>query len=713
MKKLLGIIGAIAVGGCSGSVVGPTGSTTSGAGGVMGRALVQSVSSGSIPMSARNVALDPAADTLGFVKAQIGALGLSTAKDDFVALKTNLGVDGLNHVRIQQTHGGVPVFGGDLVVHSSNSSFVGIGGNVLAGLSGLDLTPSVSAQSAVTKAKADYARAALNNDPLSFDREKQELVILPIEGGNARLCWHVTFHTQLQAGIVPTVMHYFIDAHTFELVDRHNGIHTAIVEASGPGGIPRLPVNWTNLDVDNSSGKNVMNTTRVETKNLNGSTSGGTDYSSTTLSFTDHEGNDAHGYAEATLDMLTNWEGYNSIDNAGFKIISNTHYSTNYANAFWDGSSMNYGDGDGSQLGEMAGSLDVVAHEIDHGFTSFHSNLTYSGMSGGMNESFSDIAGTTAKFYHAPTTATFNLGGDIFLTAGQYIRWMCKPSTDGASIDDASQYNSSLDVHYSSGVMNRAFCHAAKRFSGKDPTNDTDVTADQAAVQKASKAWYAANASYWTASATFTQGCQGVVDAATALGYSAADITALGDSWKDVGVTCNYTHVNDFGMSMTPSTATVMAGNSATFMIATIVGPGNTAQSLTLSATGLPSGVTATFNPATVMSGASSTLTIQTAYDTPVGDIKFTATATGTTTHTADGTLTVTAPPPDMTVLPADMAMSGNGGSGGGNGGSGGGNGNHGGDSGCSMGGAGVGSSSGALLFVLLGLALVFRRRLA
>ena len=77
----------------------------------------------------------------------------------------------------------------------------------------------------------------------------------------------------------------------------------------------------------------------------------------------------------------------------------------------------------------MAGSLDVVAHEIDHGFTSFHSNLTYSGMSGGMNESFSDIAGTTAKFFYAPATASFNLGGDIFIQPNTFIRWMCKPST--------------------------------------------------------------------------------------------------------------------------------------------------------------------------------------------------------------------------------------------------------------------------------------------
>ena len=159
--------------------------------------------------------------------------------------------DGINHVRVQQTHGGIPVFGGDLVVHSDNSVFLGVGGNVLTGVSGLDLTPALTGVSAQSTAKADYARLALNSDPLAFDREAQELTILPIEGGNARLVWHVVFHTEIQAGIKPTLMHYFIDAHTGELVQRYNGLHTAVQQASGPGGIARVPKTWTNeLDVD-------------------------------------------------------------------------------------------------------------------------------------------------------------------------------------------------------------------------------------------------------------------------------------------------------------------------------------------------------------------------------------------------------------------------------------------------------------------------------
>jgi MYXO-CTERM domain-containing protein len=202
-----------------------------------------------------------------------------------------------------------------------------------------------------------------------------------------------------------------------------------------------------------------------------------------------------------------------------------------------------------------------------------------------------------------------------------------------------------------------------------------------------------------------------VVDAATALKFTAAEISALGDSWKDVGVTCNYTHVNDFGLSLMPATATTMAGVDTTFTVTTTVPTGNTAQSVALTVTGLPTGVTGTFNPASVMSGATSMLTIHTAYDTEHGDIAFKVTGTAAAaTHDASGTLTVTAPPPDLTPPPvADMATgTGTGGNGNGNGNNGGGGG-----SGCSVAGTSGGSPMSALLFVAAALLLVARQRRA
>src|SRR5262249_46065169 len=226
-------------------------------------------------------------------------------------------------------------------------------------------------------------------------------------------------------------------------------------------------------------------------------------------------------------------------------------------------------------------------------------------------------------------------------------------------------------------------------------TMATGATAD--GVKKAAYAFYVANATKWTTSTTFVQACQGVVDAATTtLMYSPGDISALGDSWKDVGVTCNYTHVNDFTIALSPSTARAPAGGTATFMVATTVPTGNTAQALTL-AVKSSGGLTGTFSPTTVMSGGTTTLTVNVPAATAPGDVAFTVTATGTANNprSVDGTVTVTMPPPDM-ATPPDMAQSnGNGEGGGGSGGNGtgngtggngtGGNGNNGGMSGCSV----------------------------
>ncbi|HEX6839041.1 MAG TPA: M4 family metallopeptidase [Polyangia bacterium] len=699
--KSWGILGAFALVACSGHTITTTPSAPA-------RAELH-VAPAFAPIGATKD--DPIDASIAFVQAQHGILGLD-AKAAFSVIRREITADGLNHVRLQQTYDGVPVWGSDIVVHSNGDSVTGVDGTLLGSLSGLDLAPSIADTTAATIAQSNYLKSARNAAVVRWSRQSSELVVLPVASGAARLAWHVIFATDGTAGPAG-IWNYFVDAHDGSIVDMFNNLQTATVEASGPGGNNRVTRTWNmNLDVTQSGSNYIMNTSQYQTTNAKT----GQDYSGTSLTnynATDKAANDGHGFAEITIKMLKDWQGYNSIDNKGLVLVSNIHAGQSLGtedNAAWDGSSMNYGDGDGTQFFNFTGALDVIAHEIDHGFTQYHSNLTYSGQSGGMNESFSDIAGTAAKFYYDAKTADFNLGADIFVAANTYIRYMCKPSMDGMSLDNASQYDSQnpQDVHYTSGVMNKAFCRAAKRLSGADPDTGT-ATVD--GVKKASKAFYEANASHWTASTTWTSGCQGVVDAATALMYSPLDISGLGDSWKDVGVTCNYTHVNGFGMSMTPATATVMAGNSATFMIATTVGAGNTAQSVTLSATGLPTGVTATFNPASVMTGSSSTLTIQTAYDTAIGDIKFTVKAAGASmaTQSADGTLTVTAPPPDMTTIPPDMAD--NGGNGG-NGGSGGGNGNHGGDSGCSYAGAGAAASStGALLLVLVAAALLFRRR--
>ena len=98
---------------------------------------------------------------------------------------------------------------------------------------------------------------------------------------------------------------------------------------------------------------------------------------------------------------------------------------------------------------------------------------------------------------------------------------MANPTQDGSSIDNAANYYSGIDPHYSSGVYNKAFYKLATT-SGWD-------------TPKAFKVFARANAEYWTSSSTYVSGACGVETAATDLGYSVTDVSA---AFAAVGVDC-------------------------------------------------------------------------------------------------------------------------------------------------------------------------------
>jgi Zn-dependent metalloprotease len=250
----------------------------------------------------------------------------------------------------------------------------------------------------------------------------------------------------------------------------------------------------------NGHGTCVMDNADVKTVDLNHGTSGSTAfgyecYDNTHKFINDAYSplNDAHYFGGVVFDM---YQDYMSVSPLAFQLTMRVHYSTNYENAFWNGSSMTFGDGKDKFYPLV--SLDVSAHEVSHGFTEQNSNLIYSGQSGGINEAFSDIAGEAAEFYMRGSN-DFLVGAEIFKADGA-LRYMCNPSDDGKSIDHVDFYYPGLDVHYSSGVFNKAFCLLAQ-------TNGWNV-------QNAFQAFAGANQLYWTPSTNFVEGAQGVVDAA-------------------------------------------------------------------------------------------------------------------------------------------------------------------------------------------------------
>ena len=451
------------------------------------------------------------------------AAQLNLGQDMSLVARSSVAIAGGHHVvRQQQMFRGVPVYGRSIaVVQDAQGNALRASGELLqsAQLNLASVAPKFNATRAQAALRAHAHTLLLNSAPLS--NQMTDLFVYPHEDGTARLVYRVSYFV---GGTNPSRPTAIIDADTGAVIQSWDGLTDAT--ATGPGGNQKTGqytygTDYAALQVTQSGSTCYLQNTNVKTYNLNQGTSGGSLVSFTCPnSNTDAINgayspvNDAHHFGGVVYDMYNSYTGGPPLS---FQLLMNVHYKSNYENAFWNGSSMNFGDGANTFYPLV--SLDVTSHEVSHGYTEQNSSLQYTGQSGGINESFSDIAGEAAEFYDRGA-ADFLIGEDI-IKSGTALRYMCNPPQDGGSIDNAANYTSSMDVHYTSGVYNKAFCLLAKT-SGWD-------------VKKAFQVFALANKSYWTATSTFNSGACGVESAATALGYSANNVIT---AFSGVGVTC-------------------------------------------------------------------------------------------------------------------------------------------------------------------------------
>ena len=467
---------------------------------------------------------------IDYVRRMAGDLDLGLSdRDDFELLGT-VNQAGIRHLRLEQVHRGVPVFASQVIARADDTTFLGFNGVLTAHLDDFDISPAIDEAAALATVRADRAAGA----EVRFQREVVRLVILPRGARGADLAWQIELFNTSQPDLAVGRWLYFVDARSGAVLRKHDILTTA-EQASGPGGNPRFARTWSaELDVEPKDAEYEMNTMRMITYDCEESEDVPDEAVRGPLDpIGDANINDAHGYTEITLNMMRDWMGYESIDGNGYQVKSLVHFGVDYDNAHWDGEYVAYGDG-ASIFYPASGSLDVVSHEMNHGFTEFHSNLTYAGQSGGLNESFSDIAGTAAEFFEEGDAADFMFGEDTNIAEGEADRWLCDPPMNGHSIDHLSDYSDGVDVHDSSGIANKAFCLAVGRYQATSSGSDAID-----GVHQVGRIWFAANAAYWTAGTTFLEGCRGTIDAARALGYSDEVVEALSASWADVGVECD------------------------------------------------------------------------------------------------------------------------------------------------------------------------------
>ncbi|MGX1490074.1 M4 family metallopeptidase [Streptomyces tendae] len=490
-----------------------------------------------------------------------GTLGL-TPRQVTTVRDVVVDADGTQHVRYDRTYRGLPVLGGDFVVHlAKDGTYRGASRATRKALSLTGVTPRIAAPKAADLA-AGVLRAANAGQTLRRLTARPELVVDALHG-TPKLAWRTDAVAQDSLGN-PVARTVLTDARTGARIDAWDGIETA----NGDG--KSLYSGTVPLTTSGSQpAYQLKDPTRGNT--YTGDAANKTDLCILTVClnrapatvFTDaddHWGDgttgdrstvavDAQYGTDVTWDYYRDVHGRNGIAGDGKGSFNRVHYGNKYNNAFWDDSCfcMTYGDGDGTQLGPLV-SLDVAGHEMSHGVTSKTAALTYSGESGGLNEATSDIFGTLVEF-HADNAAEPGdyLIGERVVRSGlgrDALRYMDKPSRDGQSADCWDSSTGQLDVHYSSGVGNH-FAYLLAEGSGAKTINGVrydSPTCDGSTVTGIGRAklgtiWYRALTVYMTSSTTYAGARTATLNAAKDLyGTGGAEYAAVAAAWKAVNV---------------------------------------------------------------------------------------------------------------------------------------------------------------------------------
>lgn len=441
-----------------------------------------------------------------FLESKKDLIGASS-DDSFEAIGEFTDTIGQTHVRLQQRFRGLPVVGAEYIVHSdSGRNVFGMNGRV-ALTNDLPRNPTKDGWSAVERAaaQAGIANAKYNDWPT--------LTYVVNERGNAFLAYAVTAEYDSANG--QEIDRIYADATSGDLVLAAPQIHRARNRATYNGNqSSSLPGTLVLSESSGSTSDVVIST--------------------------------AHGHAATSYDYYSAIHARDSFNNAGAQIRTTVHHRVAYNNAFWNGSQLVYGDGDGTTFTPLGNALDVGAHELTHAVTTYSANLVYANESGALNEATSDIMASHVEAWKdgAVSADTWKVGEDIYTpgTAGDALRSMADPTASGDYDYYPTRYTGSADnggVHMNSGIANLAFklmVTGGTHPRGKTTVNVTALNATpMTSINMGAKIWYRALTVYMTSSTNFAAARTATANAATDL-YGAAAAASVHLAWDAVGV---------------------------------------------------------------------------------------------------------------------------------------------------------------------------------
>jgi Zn-dependent metalloprotease len=469
---------------------------------------------------------------------------------------------GFTHTRYKQYANGFPVEGTMVITHSKDGKLRSVNGDYLQSMSSsfsASLSEASALQNALNKVNAKkymwentaFEKQKQETDPNFTFKPKGELVVVHKKGtdyssSNIRLAYKFNIYAEeplYRADV-------FVDAQTGEVINEHNLICTidavgsAVTKFSGT-----VPMTSDNTGTNAYRLRETGRGLGINTYNMNNGTNyTQTDFTNTSSAWnvtgTNQAATDAHWGAEMTYDYYKTIHNRNSIDGNGYALNSYMHYSTNYVNAYWNGTEMTYGDGQVSQGFLIMTALDVCGHEISHGLTSFTSQLGGSGTSeaDALNEGNSDIFGTTIEVFARPNQNDWIMGADITCTTagvpdGKGIRDMSNPNAFQQPDTYLGTYwDTQGEPHNNNGPFIYWYYLLCQGGSGtNDIGNAFNVTG--ITMNKAKFIAFRGNTVYFTPSTTYNDARTYMIEAATDLyGNCSQELASTTNAWYAVGV---------------------------------------------------------------------------------------------------------------------------------------------------------------------------------
>ncbi|MFK3985604.1 M4 family metallopeptidase [Micromonospora sp. NPDC050397] len=535
---------------------------------------------------------------------------------------------GLHYVSYERTHQGLPVVGGDVVITTDPT------GAVLGTAVAQDRPISVATTATVTAAQATAtARARLTS---TAGTSTPRLVVLA--GATPKLTWETVVTGQ--AGGRPSRLHVFVDAATGAVAESYDEVRAGVGNGYYNG----------NVFVDTSGSTGVWTMTDGLRPGLRcGGQDGGT-YSGTDDVWGNGSGTsletacvDTMYAAQRQWDMLAQWFGRNGFNGNGGS--PSVRVGLDDVNAYWNGAIANFGHNAANT--RQATAIDVVAHELGHAIFQYTpGGPGRDNENGGLNEATGDIFGALTEAYanNPLDPPDYQVGEEIDFNGRGPIRYMYNPSLVG----DPNCWTPSIpntEVHAAAGPLNHWFYLVAEGSNpgGGKPASPTcnGSTVAGLGIRKAGEIYYnalLAKTSTWR----YANVRVATLNAAKNLyPTSCTEFNIVKAAWNAVSVPAQSGEpvctigAGDFSVSVSPGLVTVAPGGRIAVTVRTSLLNGLT-QPVTLSATGLPSGLTADFNPITVDAGNSATLTVAVSPSMPTNSTyKLTVQAVGTVTRTA------------------------------------------------------------------------------